>query len=399
VQLLSLRAKGTPEQVAAFPKPLFLFQFVRAWNKTQNEPNFVDKQVDELDRFDSAKRSGSPPLPVPHPLPATTRTTPVPPEPTTPKKPSVPAKAPAPRPTKRATPPPQAGPSHHVRVIRHGSTSPPPTRGPRYAPIRTHRPNPPLDRDDSVARRRQVEVVMTAHPKKFREVEASGDEFEPSPSPSPSPPPPTQPKRPESAPDVRSKLVYKKACERCQKGNRDCVVDKMVGGVCVGCKVRRYGCDHTGMTGAKTMWVSRPATDTDSDSEVEVVEDTKGKKRRAESPVAPKKERPVKVKVEKVERPKATTKAKATAKATTKATTKGKGRQSGASKGPAIMLDSPADDADLMVIDEVSEEGPKPKRARLAPSKSESVASTLQLIYFQISKPSTTSASLCSRNG
>jgi hypothetical protein len=136
--------------------------------------------------------------------------------------------------------------------------------------------------------------------------------------------------------------------------HRDCLVDKVVGAVCVGCKTRKYGCDHTGKTEAKTMWVSRP--DTDSDSEVEVVEEPKGRKRRAESPVVPKKESVVKV-----EKPKTTTtKAKT---ATTKATTKGKAKQRAP---PRVVLDSPNEEADLMVVDEESEEEPKPKRARVA---------------------------------
>ena len=54
-KLLALRMKGSPEQVAVFPQPLFLFQFIRAWNKHQGDPNFVKQQLGELEWFDATQ--------------------------------------------------------------------------------------------------------------------------------------------------------------------------------------------------------------------------------------------------------------------------------------------------------------------------------------------------------
>jgi hypothetical protein len=86
---MGLRSKGTPEQAASFPKPLFLYQFIRAWNKDRNDPNFLEAQVAELERFGRPVEI-APPRAVPAPTP--TLAAPAPPLPT----PSAPPKRPAP---------------------------------------------------------------------------------------------------------------------------------------------------------------------------------------------------------------------------------------------------------------------------------------------------------------
>ena len=69
-----------------------------------------------------------------------------------------------------------------------------------------------------------------------------------------------------------------------------------MGSACLGCKKNKYGCDQTGDMEAKTMKVTRPALDSESD-----VPDRKkkGKKRRAKLPEERKK-RKTKVKELKV---------------------------------------------------------------------------------------------------
>jgi hypothetical protein len=183
-------------------------------------------------------------------------------------------------------------------------------------------------------------------PAKFREIEARGDGDEYNPSPSPAPPTPR--KRAKSDRTVQDMHVFVKACERCQRGKRDCVVDEL-GAACAGCKARKYGCDNTGKMQARTMMVARPVTDSDSEVEVEV------KKRRAESPVvARKKAKKVKVKEEKVEKKKA----RATGQ-------KGKGNQRGLPKGSVVAVDTDEEEDEGMAVDDESDEGERqPKRAR-----------------------------------
>ena len=148
--------------------------------------------------------------------------------------------------------------------------------------------------------------------------------------------------------------MYVKACERCQKGKRDCVVDEL-GAACVGCKARKYGCDQTGDRRAKMMRVVRPVSD--SDSEVETVET--GKRRRAESPPAAKKKGKVKVK--------ATVKVKEE-KVRVKEEKKGKPRPRPKPKAKAPPKSTAvveSEDEDAMVVDEESDEGqPTLKRVR-----------------------------------
>jgi hypothetical protein len=134
-----------------------------------------------------------------------------------------------------------------------------------------------------------------------------------------------------------------------------------VGAACAGCKRRKYGCSHTGNADLKTMWVSRAATTPESGLDVEFVEDRKGKKRKAESPVPVTKKKKVTVKLEKtkkgkekverrVERPKASG-LKPTA------------RRHAAPKSSAVVVDISDDDDDAMEVDEESEEAaPNPKR-------------------------------------
>ena len=339
---MTLRSKGTPEQVAAFPKPLFLYQFVRAWNKGQADPNFVEEQVEEMQRFDAAEGDASS-LPVPIPIPtATTPVTSQPPLPSAPKP-------------KRPTPPPQS--SQPAHVVQQRAPSPPPS-----VPTRRH-DRPPTDRsaqpthpggDDS----RACDVVVVRH----RAPKKSKGQDNPS-------PPLTQRKCAVSDANIQTLEVFTKACMRCQKGKRDCEVDEL-GAACLGCRARKYKCDHMGKTDLKTMMVSRPVTD--SESEVEVVEG-KGKKRRAESPVAPKKtkEKKVRVKVEKVEK---VEKKPSGSKAKTKT------KQRPAPKSLAVV--NTDEDNDAMDVDgEPSDEEPTVKRARLTKGEYSLIYKNLYLTF------------------
>src|SRR6266545_2925197 len=299
IQLLSLRTKGTPEQKAAFLQPLFLFQFVRSWNRQHNDPNFVDQMLEDLERFDAAAAAAAAP-----PIPLRLDT------------PTEPAPAPAqlapklPQPTQPAPRPPQ------------------PTK-----------------------------ATAPRSPQKFREIDEDDDEYVPPPSPpSRSPKAPTRVKHPKPARTTREVEVYLKACTRCERGDRDCEVDEL-GAACAGCKARKYGCDHTNKTHAKTMTVRRPVSDSGSDSEEEEMKVRKGKKRQAEPPVQKMK---VKVKEERVAKvkpvkPKPRVKPQPTAK-------KGKGK-----RAAPIVTDSDEDEEDVMVVDDDSDEGePQPKWVRLA---------------------------------
>jgi len=198
-------------------------------------------------------------------------------------------------------------------------------------------------------------------PKKFQEIDGSEDEY--TPSESPSPPPPSV--------EMVEVLVFVKACIRCQKGKRDCEVVE-VGAACLSCKGHNYKCDKTDQTDMKTMWVRRPAKESDV---VVVVEedrqvDRKGKKRQAESPVAvkPKKVRVKVEKAEKVEKPRATKAEKAEKSRATKS--KGKAKQRAPKTSLMVVDSSEAEEA--MEVDESEPEvksGPKPKRARLVKGK------------------------------
>ncbi len=366
IQLLSLRTKGTPEQKAAFPQPLFLFQFVRSWNRQHNDPNFVDQMLEDLERFDAAAAAAAaPPIPLrldtpTEPAPAPAQLAPKLPQPTQPApRPPQPTKATAPRP-KQPSLPRVAGPSGPV-VQRQGTTLPPqadrPAQQTRHlvaAPA-----GPGRDSDTIVVKPRKVEVVVPTprSPQKFREIDEDDDEYVPPPSPpSRSPKAPTRVKHPKPARTTREVEVYLKACTRCERGDRDCEVDEL-GAACAGCKARKYGCDHTNKTHAKTMTVRRPVSDSGSDSEEEEMKVRKGKKRQAEPPVQKMK---VKVKEERVAKvkpvkPKPRVKPQPTAK-------KGKGK-----RAAPIVTDSDEDEEDVMVVDDDSDEGePQPKRVRLA---------------------------------
>ena len=334
MELLALRQRGTQEQVAAFPRPLFLYQFIRAWNKTQTHPRFVEQQLEAMERFDAEQAAGSGPVPMKtqvHAVPAASQV------PVHSKVPTAPAKP--------STPPPRAGPSQSVpaRVIKarlpSSSPSPPPATGPP--------PRPATQREDrDIVQRRKVEVIIPHQvPRKLQAIEVSGDKYEPSPSPSPVPP--TRQDVRQSAKNIKRIVVFTKACDRCRRGNRDCEVEEM-GTACVGCKARKYGCSKTGMMQEKTMTVMRPASESESD--VVVIEDRKGKKRQATSPVPPKtKPKKVKVKVEKEEKEKV----------------KGKAKQRAAPKSAPDVFTS---DEGAMVVDEESvikvKPKPKPSRAR-----------------------------------
>jgi hypothetical protein len=203
-----------------------------------------------------------------------------------------------------------------------------------------------------------VEVVITSPPRPtpFADINDTEDEYEPSPSPV---------SQPQGSKSRLARLeVFVRACERCQKGDRDCVVGE-VGAACVGCKAHKYKCDKTGQRHEKTMEVTRP----EPDPEVEVVEerkgkkrevveeDRKGKRRRAEATGKAKKAKEVKVKVEKVEKPKP--------KPTVRNT-----RAKAGVKTPAVVESSGAEDEPIVVdLEDSEEELPKTKRSRLMKGK------------------------------
>ncbi len=56
---------------------------------------------------------------------------------------------------------------------------------------------------------------------------------------------------------------------RCERGGRYCKMDEL-GAACAGCKARKYGCDHTNKTHAKTMTVRRLVSDSGSEEEEEM---------------------------------------------------------------------------------------------------------------------------------
>jgi hypothetical protein len=119
-----------------------------------------------------------------------------------------------------------------------------------------------------------VEIVITSPPRPtpFTNINDTEDKYELS------PPPPSQPKglKSHSESQVARIEVFVQACKRCQKGERDCEVGE-VGAMCVGCKSRKYRCDKTRQRKEKTMVVTRPVSN--SEEEMEVVEDRKEKKR------------------------------------------------------------------------------------------------------------------------
>jgi hypothetical protein len=179
-----------------------------------------------------------------------------------------------------------------------------------------------------------------------------------------SPPPPTPKKQRQRDPDdnlVRL-LVFKMACDKCQRGGRDCLVVVGNGDACRACKDKKYKCSHRGIKDLETMQVTRPI----QGSDVLPVEDTKGKKRKAESPVPPTKRKTKVEKVEKQKKPKET-KVRVEGRVQPKASgSKPAGRRR-AKSTPAI-VDSTSGEEEVEEEEEEEEEEelkPKPKRARI----------------------------------
>ena len=108
-------------------------------------------------------------------------------------------------------------------------------------------------------------------PIRFQDINDDDDEYNPE-----SPPPPTQKRRMEPEPTIIQLEVFKIACDKCLRGARDCVPVVGNGDTCRACKEKKYKCSHRGLTDLDTMWVSQPAIR--SGSEVQVIEDIKGKK-------------------------------------------------------------------------------------------------------------------------
>ena len=199
-----------------------------------------------------------------------------------------------------------------------------------------------------------VELPPRSTLTRFQDINDDDDEYEPEPMP------PTPRKHKEAVPGPQHITVqievYKVACERCQKGDRDC--EPMgKGDACRACKEKKYKCSHTGQTTLKTMWVTWPALQTGTEI---VVEETAGKKRKAVSPGGATK-RKVKVVKEEVEKPK---KSRETKVKVEKA--KGSGRRRAPPKSAAVVeLTSAEEFEEIDEEDEESDEEPKPKRARV----------------------------------
>jgi hypothetical protein len=150
---------------------------------------------------------------------------------------------------------------------------------------------------------------------------------------------PPAPEPPLTPDNIWLLFVYVKACERCLKGKRVCVVDEQ-GSACAGCKARKYGCNHTSRFNVPVMRVTRPVSGSESESEVEVVAvGRKGKEQQGDLPVQVKKEkRPREEEDEEIAKPKAKRR-KAKAKAVVPDGKQGKGKEPSGSKGAEIELD------------------------------------------------------------
>jgi hypothetical protein len=94
-----------------------------------------------------------------------------------------------------------------------------------------------------------VEVVLPARttPRTYQAIDASEDE-----APGPTKPPT----------DPGLLWVYATACDKCNRGKRQCVVDEL-GSVCAGCKARKYKCDHMGNLKAWTKFIKRTRTESE----------------------------------------------------------------------------------------------------------------------------------------
>jgi len=81
--------KGTPAERAVFPRTMFIYNFIRAWNSAElrQAPDFVDQQLDEMQAFNEQQRkmaAATPPPPAPPT--AVTKPAPIPPRPPVTKK-------------------------------------------------------------------------------------------------------------------------------------------------------------------------------------------------------------------------------------------------------------------------------------------------------------------------
>jgi hypothetical protein len=208
-----------------------------------------------------------------------------------------------------------------------------------------------------------VVEIPSRSPVKFQDINDDDDAYSPPPTPKTRKEPEPQPKQ------ILVQIeVFRIACEKCQKGGRDCVPVVGNGDACRDCKFKKYRCTHRGRTDIETMWVTRPAIQ--MGSEVNVVEDTKGKKRKAESPVpATKRKASVKEVVEKVEKPKKTRETKVKAERPRAQQPKASGskavaRRRAPPKSSPIIEDSSGEEFEG-IDEEESDEEPKPKRARV----------------------------------
>lgn len=226
---MALRSKGTSEQISAFPADLFLYQCLRSWNRRQNDPDFLESQEKALEEFDLKNQQSAP-------KPATVTFSQL----ASPQPDSSALPGPA-----NAKTQPQPQPQPEVRIL----TNPLPTSD-------LPSPVPPM-RDTVHVHRRPEPREKSSEPSVTRRV-----------------------------------LLYVTQCERCKRGKRDCEVDE-IGGVCLGCKMRKYGCNYTGKEGVPTMEVVRPNVLEDSGEDVDEEPSGKGRKRKG-PPVKERKAKKVK---------------------------------------------------------------------------------------------------------
>ena len=358
--LLALSSKGTPEQMRAFPQHLFVFQFLRAWNKDHRDPDLLDKQVALLEAYDR-----NPPQPEPQTPPALPETTTPPP----PVKAPLPAPLPAPVKTAPPTPPPQPRPQPRPRPRAEVRAAPLPALIdsilpdplPPRAPVAMPRTatasgsgTAQLPAQPRVVERTEpkklVEVVMPPRPPRdFKAIEADADA--------------DSENKPATIRRWETVALYDPPCIKCEKGNRDCYVEE-TGAACTCCKEKKYGCSLAKETGATIRKVRRMVTVAADDDEVEIVAEGKGgkgKEKAGGTVVVVKREKRTR---EEEEEPKEKPKPKPRARAKPKAAPAAKKGKAKAKTPEGAELDD-----DPMEIEVGSEEERQPKRSRRLPGK------------------------------
>ena len=254
---------GTEEERAAFPRKLFLYTFLRAWNTAEmrRAPDFIDRQLEEMESFDKH-------APSPHPEAAVSRSHPK-------MRPRTPEPAPA-----RNAPPPHTdappsqlpvGPPRHAwkvaevviprrkfadisregeeeregRAPRHPKQQPKSDSEPEITPPPSHRkgkakavavsPPPPIYRKGKAKAHDNTTPSPPRRPTKRRA--KSEPESEPE-----SDPEPRKASKPKSKANSQPPQHVPR-CEKCVKGNRACLKSPN-GGSCRACRKSKLRCEY-----------------------------------------------------------------------------------------------------------------------------------------------------------